>query len=76
MECIFKYKCRMCNEVFDGPHGGNDTAMCGLLATVFSLPYPDKFIGMPPKMYDIHTCKNGDNGVGDLMGYSKNELSL
>ena len=64
----------MCSEVFSGACGGKDPVMYGLLSAVFNLSYPDKFIGMPPKMYDIHTCKSGDCGVGDLLGYSKNEI--
>ena len=70
MTCTFIFKCRKCNEEHERPIGGEDSAMYGLMSAVFNLPFPDKFIGMPPKMHDIHSCENGKFvGVSDLIGY-------
>lgn len=65
----------MCKEIFDGAIGGEEPARIGLLSAVFDGPYPDphNFIGVPPKMHDVHLCKNGDCGVGDLLGFHRNE---
>jgi len=50
--------------------GGEDPTRYGLMAALFGLPYPDKFIGMSPKLHDIHYCKDGKFvGVSDLIGY-------
>ncbi len=70
MTCTFIYKCRNCNEKHEGSVGGEDSATYGLMSAVFNLPFPDKFIGIPPKMLEIHSCKNGKfTGVSDLIGY-------
>ncbi len=70
MTCAFIFKCRKCNEEYEGPIGGKDAATYGLMTAVFNLPFPEKFIGMPPKMLDIHHCENGKFvGVSDLIGY-------
>ena len=70
MTCIFIFKCRKCNEEYEGPIGGEDLARYGLMSAVFNLPYPDDFIGTPPKMLSIHYCENGKFvGVSDLIGY-------
>jgi hypothetical protein len=68
--CVFKYKCRFCGEIFDGPVGGDTVAEYGLLSAVFDFDFPKKFIGIPPNKYDIHHTEN-HAGVGDLIGYTK-----
>ena len=70
MTCTFIFRCRKCNEEQESSVGDENSAMYGLMSTVLGLPYPDTFIGIPPKMHGIHDCKNGKFvGVSDLIGY-------
>lgn len=74
MTCTFILKCRKCNEEYEDAIGDETPASYGLMSAVFGLPYPDKFIGMPPKMHGIHHCKDGKFvGVSDLIGYRIDE---
>lgn len=70
MRCTFKYKCRNCGELMDGPSGGSEAAMHGLLAVLHGIPFL-KFIGTPPEMVRSHACSKGNFiGIADLIGYS------
>lgn len=72
--CTFIYKCRKCNKEYEGSVGGETPARYGLMTAVYDIPYSDKFIGIPPKMYNIHHCENGNFvGVADLIGYRIDE---
>lgn len=57
VEYGFKFKCRMCRETYYNPRGGLEPMRYGLPDAVIGILYPRNFIGLPPKIFDIHHCK-------------------
>ncbi len=68
-EARFQYKCRLCGEIYTDACSGEDVAQHTLICTVHGYDMPQKYIGIQPQMFDLHSgCKAG-YGVGDLLGY-------
>ena len=70
-EAVFQYKCRQCGKVYDGACCGECIAFNVLLGVVMDISFlTNKYIGTRPHMVEHHICnRNGDVGIGDLIGY-------
>jgi len=68
---FFKYRCRLCGEVFIKQGTVFDNAFIILLHVIDGKPMPEKFIGSEPHLIEIHpVCKHRERsiGVADLIG--------
>ena len=65
---VFKYKCRLCGEVFSNGDTSGFNGFRLLVHAALDVGYIDDLIGSAPGMVDLHyDCKKGI-GVGDLIG--------
>jgi hypothetical protein len=65
------YKCRRCGELSKNTHvpdGG--CALLGILNPNL-LDFRKIWQGIPLEKYDIHTCKDGNAGIADIIGFEK-----
>ena len=66
-EARFHYKCRMCGEIDDSLCCGEQHALHRLIDCTISGRSCERDI--PVTMISTHTCKDGSQGVTDLIGY-------
>jgi len=63
----FRYKCRLCGEIYSGPCTSEENAFLILVAITLGQKIP-LTIGNQPRMTEIHPgCKVG-HGIADLIG--------
>jgi hypothetical protein len=65
----FQYKCRLCGEIEENPATGEKNALPCLLDAVYKTNTFSTMIGPKPEIMSIHSCKDGNVGVMDLIGY-------
>ena len=66
-EAIFEFRCRRCGEVFDFGHLTDaDSALDKL---EFAIHHEITDLGASVHQTNVHNCKTGGVGVGDLIGY-------
>ncbi len=68
-----KYKCRICGACFGGLTGGDLNSSTGYLWQLccdgrITKPLPSDGFAPSIKMFNIHECKDGSKGIGDLIG--------
>ena len=66
-EAQFQYKCRMCGEIDDSLCCGSKLAFHRLIDCTINGRSCENDI--PLTMVGTHTCKDGSQGVTDLIGY-------
>ena len=59
------YKCRNCGETYSNCHAPN---LSLALSCIMIDGVTPKQWGIPATMIDIHSCKNGEEGIADLVG--------
>ena len=64
----FQYRCRLCGEIEENPCTGKKNALPCLLDAIDGTDIY-KMIGLKPKLISLHSCKDGNCGVADLIGY-------
>lgn len=62
----FEYKCRRCGQVELNPHCSDNKATHELINVVVGLASREP---QSPQLLDIHSCKDGGQGVKDLQGF-------
>lgn len=63
---IIIYKCRRCGDLEKSTHVPNvDKAV---ILTVNGIGTPKDWGPLSPKMISVHSCKDGNIGVSDLIG--------
>lgn len=72
------YKCRKCGAEFCPVTVHTETVMYIELNNFLNrvngeLERDHKEMPLAPRLYRAHTCPNGDIGVGDFIGYQKEE---
>jgi len=66
-QAVFEYKCRRCNEIFDGCESGVNSAYMHLVNACYHVPSDNP----PPSQVSFHECvkKSNEYAIGDLIGY-------
>ena len=72
------YRCRKCGNEFCPVTVHTEDAMSRELNNFLNrvngeLEWDHKEMPLAPRLYRAHTCQNGDIGVGDFVGYQKEE---
>ena len=72
------YRCRKCGNEFCPVTVHTETVMCIDLNNFLNrvngeLEWDHQEMPLAPRLYRTHTCPNGDIGVGDFIGYQKEE---
>lgn len=72
------YKCRKCRNEFGSPAPRSEGDVFLELKNFHimangEVKYPPEEMPSTPRLYREHNCPNGDIGVGDFIGYQKEE---
>ncbi len=63
---LLVYKCRRCEELEKTTHVPDINK--AVILTVLGIGTPEDWGPLKPKMVSIHSCKDGNIGVSDLIG--------
>ena len=65
---VYRYKCRRCDELFDGAHTSNETLITSTLAALTNREV-SVGAGIPVSRFSFHDCDGFVKGIGSGIGF-------